>query len=80
LALREKLAAFEIPFLLVSDDEPAQLEAYLAANPLPFPIGLNHVHQANAGLRHRQGRPAARQADRPRGPCDLGGQPDWQAQ
>ncbi|MBK7877089.1 MAG: TlpA family protein disulfide reductase [Planctomycetes bacterium] len=44
--LAEKHAALSIPILLVSDDEPAALERWLADHPVPFPIGLNHVHKA----------------------------------
>lgn len=44
--LAEKYAALSIPILLVSDDEPAALERFLADHPVPYPIGLNHVHAA----------------------------------
>ncbi|MBI5364235.1 MAG: redoxin domain-containing protein [Planctomycetes bacterium] len=78
--LAEKHAALGIPILLVSDDEAATLERWLAEHPVPYPIGLNHVHKAfldyaiaavqlpHAKLIDAEGRVA------------WEGNPDWQAQ
>ncbi len=46
IALSQRFAKLDIPILLVSDDKPEDLEAYLKENPVSFPIGLNHVHKA----------------------------------
>jgi tetratricopeptide (TPR) repeat protein len=47
-ALAEKWKALEIPILLVSNEPKEVVAAYVAANPVPFPIGLDDEHKTYA--------------------------------
>lgn len=78
--LAEQHGALGIPILLVSDDEPAALERWLVEHPVPYPIGLNHVHKAFLDYAIASVQlPHAKLIDT-EGRVVWEGNPDWQAQ